>query len=176
MPEPTPAPVRGAGPPSPRGDRRAAGVTQLRIPSLGVASAIEPIGLTPGNALDTPKNPHNTGWYWIYDRPGAGGNAVFSAHIDYYPNIRGPFHQLAKLGGGAHIVVVVDGRELVYEVISNQRYSMYSMPVGEILWPALPQGEEWVTLITCGGRFVSSRPGGPGEYLDRDVVVARRIE
>lgn len=151
-------------------------MTQLRIPSLGVASAIEPIGLTPGNALDTPKNPHNTGWYWIYDRPGAGGNAVFSAHIDYYPNIRGPFHQLAKLGGGAHIVVVVDGRELVYEVISNQRYSMYSMPVGEILWPALPQGEEWVTLITCGGRFVSSRPGGPGEYLDRDVVVARRIE
>ena len=39
-----------------------------------------------------------------------------------------------------------------------------------------PEGEEWITLITCGGRFVATQPNGLGEYLDRDVVVARRIQ
>ncbi|MEX0783827.1 MAG: class F sortase [Dehalococcoidia bacterium] len=173
-PEATSAPVEGAG--SAGGGEPVSGaVTELRIPALGMASAIEPIGLI-GNQLDVPKNPHNTGWYSIYDRPGAGGNAVFSAHVNYYPNIIGPFNQLAQLGAGAQIIVVVGGRELVYEVFSNQRYSVSTIPMGEILWPAVPAGEEWVTLLTCGGRFVATSPGGAGEYLDRDVVVARRIQ
>jgi sortase (surface protein transpeptidase) len=177
-PSPTPSPTATAEPVEGAGsgvEPVSGAVTELRIPSLGVASAIEPIGLV-GNQLDVPKNPHNTGWYSIYDAPGAGGNAVFSAHVNYYPDIIGPFHQLASLGAGAQVVVVVGGQDLVYEVFSNQRYSVSSIPMGDILWPAVPVGEEWVTLITCGGRFVSTSPSGAGEYLDRDVVVARRVQ
>lgn len=42
--------------------------------------------------------------------------------------------------------------------------------------PEKPAGAEWITLITCGGRFRAYLDGGgPGEYLDRDVVVAERV-
>ena len=41
--------------------------------------------------------------------------------------------------------------------------------------PSQPEGEEWITLITCGGRFQQTHDNGLGEYLDRDVVIAKRI-
>ena len=37
-----------------------------------------------------------------------------------------------------------------------------------------PEGEEWITLITCGGNLVRDADGF-GSYTHRDVVVARRI-
>ena len=154
-------------------------VSQVRIPRFGVESAVEAIGLLPNNELDVPKNPHNTGWYHIYDQPGQGGNAVFSAHVSYYPDIRGPFYNLSQLSGGDEIIVRLgSGTELKYRVISNQRYSVNSMPMGRIIdAPERPAGEEWITLITCGGRSRSlSGNGGPVEYLDRDVVVAVRYQ
>ena len=49
-----------------------------------------------------------------------------------------------------------------------------SIPMADILWPAERGSEEWITLITCGGRIVYDATGY-GEYLDRDVVVARRV-
>lgn len=40
------------------------------------------------------------------------------------------------------------------------------------------KGRNWITLITCGGRFRALNPdgSGPGEYLDRDVVIAERVD
>jgi hypothetical protein len=46
--------------------------------------------------------------------------------------------------------------------------------MNEIVWPVNKDGE-WITLITCGGRIVYDQVTGFGEYLDRDVVVARRL-
>lgn len=164
-PTPTPPPFDGA-------------VTRLKIPKFSVDSSIETIGLLPTNELDTPKDPHNTGWYDIYDKPGFRGNAVFSAHVDYYPNIRGPFYNLAKLELEDQIVVGMEnGEEYRYRVIKRKRYEVSTIPMGDLIWPKdKPEGSEWITLITCGGRFQESRPGGPGEYLDRDVIVAERIQ
>jgi len=165
LPTATPTPFAGS-------------VARLQIPRFDVDSLIENIGLSSTNELETPDDPLNTGWYDIYDRPGWGGNAVFSAHVDYYPNIRGPFYNLAKIEAGDEVVVVMeDGTTYRYEVVRKQRYDVSSIPMGDIIWPPdRPQGEEWVTLITCGGRFQSySGNGGPGQYLDRDVVVARRL-
>lgn len=169
-PEPTPTET-----PTPY----AGNVARLKIPRFNVDSTIEPIGLTTDNALDVPKDPHNTGWYNIYSKPGWGGNAVFSAHVDYYPNIRGPFYNLAKAEVGDEIIVVMEnGVEYKYRVISNTRYPVDEMPTGDLIKAAgKPDDVEWITLITCGGRFQSySGDGGPGEYLDRDVVIAERFE
>lgn len=152
-------------------------VARLKIPRFKVDSAIEAIGIT-SNELETPKNPRNTGWYDIYDKPGFYGNAVFSAHVDYYPNILGPFNKLSKLEAGDEIVVQMEnGLEYRYRVIRKARYDVSNIPMGDLIWPKdKPRDQEWVTLITCGGRFQASRPGGPGEYLDRDVVVAERYQ
>ncbi len=164
-PAPTPTPFDGK-------------VARLKIPRFNVDSSIESIGLLPSNELDTPADPLKTGWYNIYDKPGFRGNAVFSAHVDYYPDIRGPFYNLARLALEDEIVVTMEnGEEYRYRVIRRKRYEVATIPMGDLIWPKdKPEGVEWVTLITCGGRFQESRPGGPGEYLDRDVVVAERIQ
>ena len=69
-----------------------------------------------------------------------------------------------------------NGIEYRYEVMTNVRYDAYSIPMGEVVWPSnRPKGDEWITLITCGGRIVYNDTGY-GDYLDRDVVQARRID
>jgi sortase (surface protein transpeptidase) len=164
-PSATPVPYNGA-------------VTRFKIPRFKVDSPIEGIGLGPDNRLETPRDPHNTGWYTNYDRPGAPGNAVFSAHVDYWPDILGPFFNLAKMERGDEVVIQMDdGRLYKYRVIAKQRFDVSDIPMGDLIWPKTrPKNAEWITLITCGGRFQASREGGPGEYLDRDVVVAERFE
>jgi len=160
-------------------------LVSMRLPSLGVEAPIERIGLVPGrNQLDVPQ-PLNVGWYEIYDKPGFGTSSLFSAHKDYYPNIRGPFYSLKDLENGDQIVVVMDdGREYVYEVFFQRRYTRENIPVGYLIRPhehedpemRRPSNEEWIVLYTCGGDFVARTEGGAGYYLHRDVVIARLIE
>ena len=158
----------------------------MRIPSLGVEAPIEAIGKIPGaNKLDVPQ-PRNVGWYDIYDKPGSGTSALFSAHKDWArDNIRGPFYALAELEDGDLVIVVMDdGREYVYEVFFQRRYAARDMPMHDLIWPheaeneelLRPAGEEWVTLITCGGDFIPTEDDGSGYYVHRDVVIARLVE
>jgi sortase (surface protein transpeptidase) len=104
---------------------------------------------------------------------------VFSAHVDYFPNIRGPFYNLHLLDAGDEVVVVMDnGTEYLYRLIRKVRYPEETIPMGDLIRPPdKPAGSEWVTLITCGGRFQPYQGGnGAGQYLDRDVVVAERVQ
>ncbi len=168
-PTPTPTPFDGR-------------VARMIAPALGINHAIEEIGLLPNNQLDTPHDGvNNVGWYYIYDKPGFGGNAVFSAHVNY--NFKaGPFANLHRAKPGDLITIQMeDGPAYTYEVFYFQRYDVSTIPMGDLIagvvgGRARPPEEEWITLITCGGRFVATQPNGLGEYLDRDVVVARRIQ
>lgn len=160
-------------------------VARIKIPRFDVDSVIEPVGVDSRNQMETPKDPYNTGWYdprktgWGGNEffPGWNGNSVYSAHVDYFPNIKGPFNRLAQIEENDQVIVVMEnGEEYVYEVISKQRYLANSMPMGDIIWaPDKPEGEEWITLITCGGEFRATSSSGAGEYLHRDVVVAKRV-
>ena len=157
----------------------------MRIPSLGVEAPIEALGKVPGyNKLDVPR-PRNVGWYHIYDKPGFGTNSIYSAHKDWFPDIRGPFYALTDLEDGDVVVVVMDdGREYIYEVFLQRRYIAGEVPMADLISPheaedpALrrPANEEWVVLITCGGEFVEANPDGSGYYVDRDVVIAKLVE
>jgi hypothetical protein len=176
-PTPTPVPYTGA-------------VVRLKIPRFGIDAPIEELGVNSANQLDTPRA-ENTGvaWYYLYDRPGAvnpdndgwytyggrreemkAGNAVFSAHV-YYHNVPAPFQNLAQSQpGDKFIVTMEDGREYTYEMIRYNRYPEAGFPMAQVLWPEdKPLDEEWITMITCGGRLSGQ------DYLDREVVVARRV-
>ena len=157
----------------------------MRIPSLGVEAPIEAIGLIEEiNQLDVPA-PRNVGWYHIFDKPGFGTSSLFSAHKDWHPDIRGPFYALTELEAGDLVIVVMDdGREYVYEVFLQRRYEASAVPLGDLIRsheaedPDLrrPAGEEWVTLITCGGDFIPTEESGAGYYVHRDVVIARLVD
>ncbi len=157
----------------------------MRIPSLGVEAPIEALGKLPGaNQLDVPM-PRNIGWYDIYDKPGFGTSSLYSAHKDWYPDIRGPFYELTELQDGDHVVVVMDdGREYVYEVFFQRRFEAGAVPMADLISPheaedpelLRPAGEEWAVLITCGGDFIEVEEDGPGYYVHRDVVIAKLVE
>lgn len=159
-PTATPTPFNGA-------------VARIKIPRFNVDAPIENLAINAAGELDTPKDTNRSvGWYDIYDKPGFGGNAVFSAHV-YYHSIPAPFVSLAKSAAGDKIVVQMEnGTEYTYEVISNDRYHRDTIDMGAIIWPKQKADyDEWVTLITCGGELDSTGQ----EYVSRDVIVAKRI-
>lgn len=152
-----------------------AGIARLLAPHLGVDHYIE-VNHIIDNQMESPRDGrYAVGFYPAFDRPGAGGNSVFSAH-ETWDHFQGPFYQLNQAKSGDEVTVVMaDGRQLRYRVFSNTRYDVDTIPMAEVLWPSKrPPGEEWLTLLTCGGRIVYDSSGF-GEYLDRDVVVAKRI-
>ena len=148
----------------------------MKIPSIGVDSPIEEIGLF-DNQLDVPKDANRSiGWYYIYPRPGEGKNAVFAAHKNF--NFKdGPFARLDRVKPGDEVTVEMEGGPTyVYRVIFYQRYNVDTIPTGDLIAaPQRPASAEWVTLITCGGLFQATQPNGLGHYLERDVVIAQRV-
>ncbi len=173
-PSPTPSPTAT---PTPFDGK----VSRMSIPSLGIDYPIEELGLIPGkNELDTPKNATGAiGWYQIYQKPGFGKNSLWSAHVNY--NGRGgPFASLNKAAENTEITVAMaDGPTYTYTVFSKTRYTIYNIPMGDLIdQPAKPANEEWITLITCScepGRVLDPDGDGFGECLDRDVVTAKRV-
>ena len=152
-------------------------VGRIRAGSIGLDHPVEEIGIT-NNQLDTPKDAiGSVGWYYIYPKPGYGQNAVFAAHknFDFHA---GPFSKLDQFAPGDRITIAMSGGPTyTYEVIFYQRYPVDSIPMGELITaPQRPPGEEWITLITCGGRFEVTQSNGLGHYLERDVVIAKRTE
>ena len=163
-PTPTPLPFDGA-------------LARMIAPSVGIDHAIENIVIA-NNQLQTPKDAvGKVGWYDIYAKPGFGKNAVFAAHVNYnFKN--GPFARLKDIKQEDKITIQMadGGPTYVYEVFFLKRYSISDIPMGELIdAPTKPPGEEWITLITCGGRFQATQENGLGDYLDRDVVIAKRI-
>ena len=179
-PTPSPTPYNGS-------------IARFKFPRLNVDAPIEELAINSRNELETPKAENkNVGWYHIYDKPGrtnpdnAGwkaiaakeklpekGNAVFSAHI-YYHSIPAPFVNLSRSVIGDDVVIQMeDGREYKYKVISKNRYNRDKIDMGAIIWPTTkPADKEWITMITCGGALDQTGQ----EYVDRDVVVAERVE
>ncbi len=150
----------------------------LRIvsPTLGLDHYIDVLRIV-NNQMEAPDNDgsYAVGWYPDFSPPGVGGNAVFSAH-ETWAHMQGPFYFMHAAQAGDEIYLdMATGERFTYQVISTARYTVETIPMGEVLWPSnRPQAEQWITLITCGGR-IEYHADGFGDYLDRDVVVLRRV-
>ncbi|MDA1004249.1 MAG: class F sortase, partial [Chloroflexi bacterium] len=165
-----PPPARASAPPTTNG-----GIERVVAPALQINHYVEVVGIA-NNQMQTPRDgTYAIGWYDDYDRPGSGGNVIVSAH-ETWNHMQGPFYGLHRAAAGDEIAIeMIDGTRYRYVVFSNVRYSVNDIPMREVIWPSTrPPGQEWLTLITCGGRIVYNSRGF-GEYLDRDVVIARRV-
>ena len=154
----------------------ASGVARMRAPRLGLDHHIEDVGVVSGEMETPPDAQYAVGWYRPWDKPGVVGNAVFSAH-ETWNHMQGPFYGLHEARTGDEITIdLASGARIRYRVFSNIRYDVNKMPMSHILWPTgRAPGQQWITLITCGGRLVYDASGF-GEYLDRDVVIAQRFD
>jgi hypothetical protein len=140
---------------------------RIVIDSIGVAAAVDTVGLAADGTLSTPTDVARAGWYTGSSRPGGKGPAVIVGHVD---SVDGPavFARLAELEVGD--VVTVEngsGTALPFAVSTVTRHPKRSFP-SDTVYGASPDAE--LLLITCGGRY--DRDSG---YVDNVVVFARAL-
>lgn len=143
----------------------------------GLNGPVEELGLVANsNQLDAPSDAEHVGWYGMYPKPGFEGNSVFAGHVNFNRR-NGPFVNLKTAQGGDVIAIQMKGGPTYfYKVFFYRQYDLETIPMGELISaPTRPAGEQWITLITCGGEFLADPGSDFGHYLQRDVVIARRV-
>lgn len=160
---PTPPPTPTGVPPSD------APVARLVIPKIGVDAPVQIKGVDPDGAMQAPDGPWNVAWYDFSSKPGFGGNAVFSGHVDYVNVGPAVFWDLGDLEQNDIVEVrLEDGTVYRYRVVAKNAFDARSAPIERIVGPT---PVESVTIITCAGTFdASSR-----QYDQRLVVRGERI-
>ncbi|MEO7364618.1 MAG: class F sortase [Candidatus Saccharimonadales bacterium] len=142
----------------------------IQISKIGVNARVRPVGVTTSNALGTPSNIHDTGWYNASAKPGDGpgsGAMLIDGHV-HGPSLPGVFVDIKKLTEGDTITVTRgDNQVFSYSVVKTAIYPADSLDVGLLLTSAQP-GKQALNLITCGGKFDSKTQ----HYEDRTVVFA----
>jgi hypothetical protein len=167
-----PSPAAGPQQPSPvptfRSVRTYPAVAEpvrLRIPSIGVRTDLQHVGLARDGTIAPPSRWQTAGWYDRGPRPGQPGPAVIVGHVD---SRAGPavFHRLPGLRPGAAVLVDRrDGTTVEFAVTGSRQVAKSRFPAELVYAPTL---ETVLRLVTCGGTF----DAGTGHYRDNIVVTA----
>ena len=131
-------------------ERQVAAPLQLKVPSIGVDTTIEWVGLDAEGNMDVPSTYRTVAWYERGPNPGMKGNAVIAGHLD---SQTGPavFYRLGDLQPGDEIIVVAhDGEELRFAVTGVEAFDANSAPRDNVFGPASTAN---LNLITCEGSF-----------------------
>jgi LPXTG-site transpeptidase (sortase) family protein len=141
---------------------------RLRIPSIGVDTRLETLGVTRLGRLQPPVDPQRAGWFPGSAVPGEIGPAVVAGHRD---SKVGPavFWHLTDLRPGDTVIVTrSDGATVRFEVAQIRRVPRASFPTEQV-YGATP--DSMLRLITCGGLYDHIH----GRYLDNVLVVALAV-
>jgi sortase (surface protein transpeptidase) len=139
--------------------------TRLRIPRIGVDSAIIDIGVDKAGILVPPATTEVTGWFTAGPAPGSIGPALLAGHVDSRAG-PGVFFRLTELAAGDVVVVDrADGSSVSFTVESSDRVSKTAFPT-ELVYSPKPVAA--LRLITCGGSFDSAARS----YRDNIIVNA----
>jgi LPXTG-site transpeptidase (sortase) family protein len=166
----------GPPPPSP---------ARLLIPSLYVDAPIIPKGVKAGAVPEVPDRPDQVAWYppqpeypTFSSYPGRSSNSVMAGHVDWQTQagapIPGVFYRLREMKIGQLVEVVLeDGTRLQYRVTGNVATKYDDPEVARVMEQT---NREVITMITCGGSWVSSSRGpNGGNYSHRIIVRAERV-
>ncbi|MCX5315454.1 class F sortase [Streptomyces sp. NBC_00154] len=144
---------------------------RLRIPVIGVDTAVMSLGLLAGGEVAVPPIAAHApaGWYDGSPTPGQTGPSVILGHVTVGRYGDGVFKQLPRLRAGDRVSVTrKDGSVATFAVDSVQTVAKTRFPTqrvyGIVDHPAL-------RLITCGG----TRVGAAGGYSDNVIVYASLV-
>ncbi len=157
-----------AEPPSP-----ALRPTRIRIPSIGVTSALTRVGQHKDGTLEVPQpgpDYDKAAWFTGSPQPGQRGPAVIEGHVDGTVNGPSVFYRLGDVKPGTKVHVTrTDGSNITFLVYAVRLFAKDHFPTFKVYGNT--SGAE-LRLITCGGQFDSSRRAGG--YLSNVVVFARQ--
>lgn len=157
--------VEGADSDAAQGPRHAPPV-RLRIPRIGVDTALEDLVVADDGHLTAPVDPDRAGWWTQGPAPGSPGTAILAGHVD---SRTGPavFAGLSVLRPGDGIEVdEADGTTATFTVQALRGYSKDDFPDDLVYGSGTTPG---LRLITCGGSYDHEQH----EYLSNLVVFAK---
>ena len=139
--------------------------SRLRVPSLGLDSAVLPVGVTEDRQMQLPDDPRVLGWYRFGPAPGGGGSVVLAGHVDSRAFGVGPLVALQSIAAGARIEVV-SGTAGVrpYRVDSIERFDRQALPATVFA----RTGPERLRIVTCTRPYLPDEGG----YQQNLVVTA----
>jgi sortase (surface protein transpeptidase) len=137
----------------------------VRIPALGVAEPLRPVGMLADGAMETPPF-GDVGWYALGPAPGTVGGAVIVAHV-HGPQGDDVFAHLADLNTGDRVEVGSRAGRTTFAVDDVVQVPKEELPYGRI-WPDRTS-RRLLSLITCGGRRTAAG------YADNTIVFAHAI-
>ena len=152
-PAPTPAPMARSVP------------VRLQVPSIGVDSGLEPLGLLADGTLQLPTQGFPAGWYTGAPTPGERGPAVLAGHVDWGGRAGVFFRLRAVKVGDVVRVTRTDGSVATFRVSQVREIAKNTFPTGEVYGNLDHAG---LRLITCGGAFDRSSH----HYVDNVLVFA----
>jgi hypothetical protein len=138
---------------------------RLRIPFIGVDSALEALRPAADQSIEVPRQPSTAGWWADGPRPGQMGPAVVLGHLD---SKTGPavFFRLGELRRGDEVLVDrADGSTVRFAVTALHWYQKDDFPTELVYYPTLYSE---LRLVTCGGTIDPST----GHYRENLVVFA----
>ena len=137
----------GRAAPPPLGPSRP---TRLRIPAIGVDTAVNPVDLAPDGTLAVPQpGPHldEAAWFVRSPSPGQPGPAIIEGHVDS-PSGTSVFFRLGSITPGDRIRVLrSDGTRLVFTVDAVRDFKKAKFPTKVVYGGDL--GIPQLRLITC---------------------------
>ncbi|GAA1371460.1 class F sortase [Streptomyces beijiangensis] len=140
--------------------------SRLTIPSLGVSTSLERLGMDAKQAMQTPRDPAKAGWYQLGPTPGEQGPAVIAGHVTWN-GAQAVFFRLAQLKPGQRIDVArADGTTAHFTVTKTAQYAKDRFPSIEVYRNLDYAG---LRLITCGGTYTQA----DHHYRDNIVVYAQ---
>lgn len=178
-PQPPAAAAGTAGPaipvstPPPTGTRPAvltrAEPTSIEIPTIGVSSPVNQVGLNPDKTVEVPRpGPRydQAAWYRNSPTPGELGPSVILGHIDSAKSGPSVFFKLGALRPGQQIQVGrADRSTATFTVDSVASYPKDAFPTQAVYGDT---DSAALRLITCGGTFDDAT----GQYDNNTVVYA----
>jgi LPXTG-site transpeptidase (sortase) family protein len=122
---------------------------RLKIPSINIDANIEYIGIAPDGAMDVPKNPDDTAWFKLGQRPGEKGSAVIAGHYGWKNGKAAAFDNLYQLRKGDKLYIEDDeGTSISFIVRESQRYDP-GADASSVFNSS--DGKSHLNLITCEG-------------------------
>ena len=122
---------------------------RLKIPIIGVNSAIEDALITADGRMDVPEGSVNVAWFALGPHPGKIGSAVIGGHFGIRNGVKFVFYDLDKLRVGDKIYIENDeGKTLAFQV---RAIKLFDRNADATTVFTSKDGLAHLNLITCEG-------------------------
>ncbi len=141
---------------------------KLRIPSIGVNSKVQYVGITRKGNMSTPNNYTDVGWFKYGTVPGMKGSAVIAGHVDNGLGLGAVFSKLDQLKKGDTIFIDTNGGTTSTFIVTGTELLDYNAPAESIF---KQNDDVYLKLITCAGVWTPAF----GTHDKRLILTAKKV-